>query len=82
MEVYHKGDQEMLPMMVVVVVVDEVMFLVEGRQSLVDYRFDYWLMFEELEYNHHWHIEEPYGHYYPKQMGRHQTETEIKDKIN
>jgi hypothetical protein len=42
---------------------------------MVDYPFDYWLMFEELEYNHHWHIEVLYDHCYPRQMDQHQTET-------
>jgi hypothetical protein len=31
-------------------------------------------MFEELEYNHHLHIEEVYDHYYPIQMDQRHTE--------
>jgi hypothetical protein len=72
MEVYHKVEQEMMP-----VVVDRVMYLVEERLLavliVVHYLYDYLLWFEELEYNHHLHIEEVYNHYYPIQMDQRHT---------
>jgi hypothetical protein len=40
------------------------------------------LKFEELEYNHHLHIEELYDHDYPIQMDQHHTKRKYVFIIN
>jgi hypothetical protein len=75
MEVYRKAEQEML--MMLLLDVDEVMYHAEEKlvfvSIVVENLYDYSLKFEALEYNHHWHIEAVYDHYYLMQMHQHHT---------
>lgn len=56
--------------LVMLVIVDEVMYLVEKKELMF---VDCWLMFEEVECNHLLHIEVLCDYYCPREMDQHRT---------